>query len=157
MLGAKTPAFFQASQAVRPVNAHGYGGGIYNHGTLSLSGCTLSSNSAYTGGGIGNFGTLTASSCTLSGNTSNGHGGTNNGYAIGYGGGAIYNDYFGKLTVSNCTLTNNSALNGGEGGGIYNYNGVDASAVTVLNSMFSSNTPDNIFGLFTDGGGNTFN
>jgi hypothetical protein len=133
----------------------GYGGGIYNHGTLNLSGCTLSGNSAYTGGGIANFGTLAASGSTLSGNTSSGHGGTNNGYAIGWGGGAIYNEWFGKLTVSNCTLSNNSALYGGEGGGIYN-NGA-ASALTVLNSMFSSNTPDNIFGLFTDGGGSTFN
>jgi hypothetical protein len=59
---------------------------------------------------------------------------------------------------SGSTLSGNSAS---AGGGIYN-NG-SAAALTVSNSTFGSilgvpspNTPDNIFGAWTDGGGNTF-
>src|SRR5262249_37559698 len=58
-----------------------YGGGIYNAGTLTLSGCTVSNNfsnpdmaPAY-GGGIYNVGTLAVSNCTVSGNYTNGIGG----------------------------------------------------------------------------------
>jgi hypothetical protein len=64
-------------------------------------------------------------------------------------GGGIYNA--GTMTVSGSDVVYNSA---GTGGGIYNA-GL-ASALTVLNSYFSGNNPDNIFGPYTDGGGNTF-
>ena len=119
------------------------GGGIYNAsgGTLTVSGCTLSGNSADyfgSGGGIYNEGTLTVSNSTLSGN-----------FAA-YQGGGIDNA-FGTAAVSGCTLSGNSA---GQGGGIYNAG--TAGALTVSNSMFSSNTPDNIYGPYTDGGGNPF-
>jgi hypothetical protein len=122
-----------------PFNPYGsgYGGGIYNDygATLTVSGCTLSGNSAWLGGGILNRGKYaTVSGCTLSGNSAS------------YGGG-IYNT--GTLTVSGCTLTGNSA--GVEGGGIDN-----GSKLTVSDSIFSDNNPDNIFGKFTDKGGNTF-
>lgn len=117
-------------------NTNGNGGGIYNgvsrfnsleHGTLTLSGGTLSGNGADNGGGIYNeFGsTATVSGCTLSGNTASGYGGINNGYAVGYGGGGIFN-------------------------------AGPAAALMVSNSFFSNNTPDNIFGLFSDLGGNSF-
>ena len=42
----------------------------------------------------------------------------------------------------------------GEGGGIYNAG--TAAALTVSGSTFSGNSPDAIFGPYTDGGGNTF-
>ena len=52
------------------------GGGIANAGTLTLTDCTLSGNSATgigngngSGGGISNTGTLALTDCTLSGNT----------------------------------------------------------------------------------------
>jgi hypothetical protein len=126
-------------------SAYAEGGGIYNAsgGTLTVSGCTLSGNFAFGagvnyGGGIDNQGTLTVSNSTLSGNT-----------AYGGDGGGIYNDFGATLTVSGCTLPGNSAY---QGGGIYNA----GATLTVSNSAFNSNTPDNIFGPYTDGGGNTF-
>jgi hypothetical protein len=121
---------------------NGWGGGVLNFGRLTISACSLSGNSAYHGGGIANFGALTVSACTLSGN-----------YACTYGnpgGGGIYNA--GTMAVSRSTVSGNVAGLGivGFGGGIYN-----AGTLTVSNSVFSANG-DNIFGPYTDGGGNTF-
>jgi hypothetical protein len=151
----------------------GLGGGILNFGTLTISGCILSGNfasgGAYiygygAGGAIANFGTLTMSACTLSNNYTGADGGgiynagtmtlsgsTLSGNTAGapYGGG-IYNDYGATLTINGCSLTGNAAWFGG--GAISN-----AGSLTVSNSVFSGNTPDNIFGPFIDGGGNSFN
>ena len=81
------------------------GGAIYNGGTLTLTNCTLSGNSAGNGGGaIYNSGTLTLTNCTLSGNLASNDGG------------AIYNS--GELTLHDCTLNNNSGY--GRGGAISN-------------------------------------
>ena len=131
------------------------GGGIYNAGTATVSGGSVSYNSAvYDGGGIYNVGTLavdgsgrhmTVSDCAITGNSAD-------------DGGGIYNDAGGTATVSNCQLSSNICYS--EGGGIYNAGA--ASALTVSNSTFSGNTdgpsgsPDNIFGPYTDGGGNSF-
>jgi hypothetical protein len=109
-------------------------------GTLTVSGGDVSSNVAGNGGGIYNAGTATVSGCTLSGNFVKYQG----------QGGGIYNA--GTATVSGCTLSGNSAYQG-QGGGIYNAG--TAAALTVLDSIFSSNSPDNIYGPYTDGGGNT--
>lgn len=89
------------------------------------------------GGGIYNAGKVTVSNSTLSGNSTT--------YSGGEGGG-IYNA--GTLTVNGCTLSGNAAV---EGGGIYN-----AGTLAVKHSVFCGNLPDNIFGFYTDGGGNTF-
>ena len=51
-------------------------------------------------------------------------------------------------TVSNCTFSGNSAI---VGGGMWN----DNSSPTVSNTGFCDNTPDQINGGFTDGGGNS--
>jgi hypothetical protein len=128
----------------------GLGGGIRNQGSLTITGCTVSGNSGYymggndKGGAIYNTGTLTVSGCTISGNHSN------------YGAG-IYNA--GTATVTSSNLYINEIISPGPivgpdpfvGGGIYN-----AGPLTVSNSIFSSNSPDNIYGPYTDGGGNTF-
>ena len=138
----------------------GYGGGIFNGGTLTVSNCTFSGNNAFfAGGGIDNSGTLKVSNSTFSDNRAGvggpsgggGYGGgisnggtltvTNStfinnrvhGVHSGYGGG-IYN--FGTLTVSNSTFSDNFALV--EGGGIYNHLG----ALTLSNSTFSGNWAD---------------
>jgi hypothetical protein len=99
----------------------GFGGGIYNNGTLTVSNSTLSSNTANGGGSIWNEGsTLTVNNSTLSGNRA-----TNN------GGGIVING--GTVSLSNSTLSSNTA--GDFGGGIDN-NG----NLTVSNSTFSGNT-----------------
>jgi hypothetical protein len=139
----------------------GDGGGILNLSTLTLNGCVVSGNSVagvhngapLSGGGIYNSGNLTLSGCTVSNNSARGTALDTTG---GYGGG-IYNA--GTLTVSTSTLSGNFASNG-FGGGIYN-----AGTLTVSTSTFNSNwiatpvgtyTENNIYGTYTDGGGNTF-
>jgi hypothetical protein len=149
----------------------GEGGAIYNAGTLTVSNSTLSGNSAYGAGGVAdgggianNGGTVTVSNSTLSGNSA------------AYAGGAIFNYVGGTVTVSSTTLSGNSASYAG--GGIFNYAGTvrvsnstlsddsagfagaiynngDALMLSVSNSVFSGNSPDNIHGAYTDGGGNT--
>jgi hypothetical protein len=75
----------------------GHGGAINNDGTLTLTQCTLSGNSANDGGAIDNDGTLTLTQCTLSGNTAS-------------FGGAINND--GTLTLTHCLIAGNTASSG---------------------------------------------
>jgi hypothetical protein len=114
-------------------------GGIYNAGTMTVSGGDISNNFADEGGGIYNTGTMTVSGCALSADSA-----TN--------GGGLFNGAPGTMTVSGCTLSGDHAS--GAGGGILNLGA--AAALTVSISAFSSNTPDNIHGSYTDGGGNSF-
>jgi hypothetical protein len=119
-----------------------------------LSGLTISNGTAFPsnaavpywgdGGGILNLSTLTLSGCVVSGNSAAGA-------APSYGGG-IYNA--GTLTLSGCTVANNYAIADiapADGGGIYN-----AGRLTVSSSSFYLNSPDNLYGPYTDGGGNRF-
>jgi hypothetical protein len=115
-------------------NLIGNGGGIANFGVLTVSGCTLSGNSAETGGGILNDGTLTVSASAISGNS-----------AAGNVGGGIFNN--GTLTVSASAISGNSA---GDGGGIYNFGG----PVTIQqNSTLSGNTAASGGGILNGNGG----
>jgi parallel beta-helix repeat protein/predicted outer membrane repeat protein len=101
----------------------GLGGGVLTDGNLTVSGCTLSSNSAsYAGGGIwsSSTGFLTVSGCTLSHN------------AAGYSGGGIYN-FYGAATVQSSTLSHNSAE---YGGAIYG-----VGSLTLCSDTVESNTP----------------
>jgi hypothetical protein len=103
-------------------SGHGYfGGGIYNAGTLTISGCTLSSNGSAMGGAIYDteLSTLTVSGCTFSGNASG-------------EGGAIMDQDSSTLTVSGCTFSGNNAS---EGGAIFNYGNA-----TISDSTFSGNS-----------------
>jgi List-Bact-rpt repeat protein/fibronectin type III domain protein/NHL repeat-containing protein/galactose oxidase-like protein len=114
------------------------GGGIFNDGTLAVASSTFSGNQAsnsYAGGGIFNDGTLTVTSSTFTGNQAP--------YGVG-----IFNS--GTLMVTNSTFTGNTAIT--EGGGIDNY-----GTLTLANNIVSGNTasigPD-VFGSYTDNGGN---
>ena len=98
------------------------GGGVENKGTLFVTNCTFSDNSAgLGGGGITNDpdATLTVTNSTLSGNNAPSGGGINN---------------FGTLTVTNSTFSGNNA---DKGGGILNNEG---ATLKVTNSTFSSNS-----------------
>lgn len=92
----------------------------------------------YTAGGgagflVGKGATPTFINCMFT-NNSAGHG----------GGGMIGN---GHPTFIACTITNNSASYGG---------GIETqSTLTLIDSTVCGNTPDNIFGPWNDGGGNT--
>lgn len=127
------------------------GAGIRNSGTLTLSDCTVSGNSATgDGGGIYNVAgkSLTITNCTISGNST------------GNNGGGIFNDGSGNVTVSNSTITGNTAGTGnsgvgpGRGAGIYNTN---LGTLTVSSSTISSNLakgdPDKSNGAGGFGGG----
>ncbi len=120
----------------------GEGAGIYNLGTLSVSGCTISDNSAAfgpepvgpftTGGGIYNLrGTLMVNGSAFVRNSAN------------YGGG-FWNEG-GTVTVSDCTLSDNTTTN--MGGAIGNGGG---GMLTVRDCTLCANTAGAFFG---EGGG----
>ena len=113
-----------------------YGGGIYNRGTLTISDCTVSGNSAdrvdksqktsNEGGGIYNGGTLTVIDSLITGNV------------VRTFGGGIDNE--GTMTVSGSTVSNNTAALGG---------GIDSDGTsTVNNSTIQSNTGGGIYNGF---------
>ena len=142
--------------ATSPAGSGGVGGGIFNSGTLTLSGIAVSGNrtgkggdssslpgAGGLGGGVYNLGTLTITNSTISGNKT-GAGGISGGGAGGSGGlgGGIMNAA-GTLTLTNSTVSNNqtgaggsgtSTGSGGDGGGIWNI-----SMLTVGNSTIAVN------------------
>jgi predicted outer membrane repeat protein len=148
------------------------GGGIFNSGVLTVSGCTLSGNlSTFVGSGIANSGTLTVSGSVFSGNSA-----TDFFSGFTTSGGGIFNDFHSTLTVSGCTLSDNSAINGGRifnngagtvssctfsgnsagqiGGGIANElgGGITGSYLTVSDCTFSGNSAAYRGGGIYDGG-----
>ena len=113
------------------------GGGIYSAGMLTLGNDIVSGNTAYRAGGIYSSGTATITGCTLTNNTATGGWSASWDIDIGWSngaGGGIYND--GMMTVKGCTLSGNAVADGGAGGGgIYN-----ASVLTVSASKLSGNS-----------------
>jgi hypothetical protein len=114
----------------------GYGGGIGNGGTLTITDSTLSGNWAVSGGGISHVGfTLTITDSTISGN-----------YASGNGGG-IFSEACCNIntitTITDSTLSGNSA--GANGGGVFSH-GWDSTAfrVTSIGSLFANPTGGNL-------------
>jgi hypothetical protein len=105
------------------------GGGISNHGTLTLTYDSIVENSALIGGGgiHNNGGTLTVNNCYVYFNS------TNN------GGGGILNSS-GTLTVTNTTVSTNMAQNG-KGGGIAN-----SGTTNLFSSTVASNAADAAMG-----------
>jgi hypothetical protein len=131
-------------------NRAGYGGGISNEGTLSITGSTLSRNSASGGfgGGIINLGSLNVSNSTVGGNDADEGGGIFNGggavtltnsslsgnFALGKGGGAVVNVRGGTLMVNSSTLSRNSAFDG-EGGGIASAGGLQSRNAIIAGNI----------------------
>ena len=110
----------------------GSGGAVLvdNGGTLTLTNCSVSGNSAASAGAIENeSGTLTISASTISGNVSTGNGG------------GIDNDAGATLLLHDSTLSGNSAVGGG--GGIENYQ----ATATLNNSTLSANSAGGAGGI----------
>ncbi len=119
------------------VTASSEGGGVLNQGTLFLTDCTLSGNTADAGGALSSAAfvssaTVTLTNCTLSGNTA----------ASGVGG-AVSNfsgasGVTATITFTNCTLYGNSAND--NGGGLSNVAGSGTATATLTNSIVAGNT-----------------
>jgi serine/threonine protein kinase len=139
------------------------GGGIYNGGTLTVSNCSLSGNSANGGGGIANDGTLTVSDCTITGNHAAGlkgqdapslntGGQATNGQT---GGGGGISNALGSLTVVDSTVSKNT-VTGGAGGFGYSGGGGGGGALGGGLSNFAGTLTivgSNIIGNEVVGGG----
>ena len=128
---------------------HGYGAGIYNAGTLNLTGnVTISNNIAPgdgKGGGIYNSGSLVMNGGTIQNNQSGGVGGglystgttsltgvLVDGNVATIAGGGIYQSYgqpSTRLTATDITVTNNQAT---LGAGVYNEFTMDEGLVAIL-------------------------
>ena len=146
----------------KTISSPGYGGGILNHGTLTLNNCTVSDNTAYIGGGIlSDYGgtVLTINNSLVSDNRANGYGGgvfsfdatiltinkstvSGNQGLGGYGGGVV-SAYGGLLTIDASTISNNYALYGG--GGIHN-----GTTGVITNTTISGNSGNLGGGIFTN-------
>jgi CSLREA domain-containing protein len=117
---------------IRNNNAALYGG-VSNVGTMTLSGVTISGNTATGvggGGGIGNGGTMALTNTTISGNTAS-------------GGSAIVNGPATGIALTNVTISDNNA-----------FGGIGNSAIThvggtfqILNTIIANNAGSNCLGL----------
>ena len=119
--------------AISSNTASGDGGGIYNIGNLNLVDCTVSSDtsgSSYYGGGLYNDDIATLTGCTFSFDK-----------AGEYGGG-VYNNF--SLSATNSTFVSNSAGSDYFGGGLYN----DDSNATLVSCTFTSNSAATGGGLY---------
>ena len=121
-------------------------------GTVSLSGLTLRNGNATDGGGIFNTGTLTVTACALTGDTAQRYGGgifnqsgatlslasdTLSGDTTSSYGGGVYNQ--GMLTATGCTFSADTA---DYGGGLFSQ-----TNMTLVNDTFSGDSAT------TEGGG----
>ncbi len=117
-------------------SSYGNGGGLLNDGTVTLTDCTLSGNTARYGGGLFNSGTADLTGCTLSGNTAYYSAFRTIGYVSAYvnvgTGGGVFNASSAILSLTDCTVSGSSAAGGG---GLANFGTANVSDCT-----FSGNT-----------------
>ena len=111
--------------------AHGFsaedgGSAIFNQGTMTVTNCTFSSNTAFSGGAIYAAGSMTITNSTFSNNQA-------------IGGGAIFLQDPAKVTITNSTFSNNQCRPAdssvGYGGAIFSFGGT----LSVTNSTFYDN------------------
>ena len=119
--------------------AQGEGGGLVmsSSAKLTMTNCTVTGNTTYLrgAGGLWSDGTLTLTNCTISNNT---------GLA---GSGAGLTNAGGTASLTGCTVSGNSASN--SAGGLYSYNGT----TTLTGCTVSGNTATNgAGGIFANGG-----
>lgn len=116
-----------------------YGGGLYNSGTITINGSTLTDNSANGGAAIGNGGELFITNSTLSGNTADATGG------------GIYS--WGSLTVTDSTITGNTAATGGGADSYYGGDTIDGTIVAGNTGGDLSSGFTGSYNLIGDGSG----
>ena len=106
------------------------GGGLENHGTAVLTGCTFFANGSYTfGGGVANHGAAVFTLCTFADNVAENSGA------------AVSND--GAATLIACTFSGNSvsySRGGPRGGGIAHASVSPLSALTLDHCLIAGNT-----------------
>jgi hypothetical protein len=143
--------------ALCPSGSDVYGGAVYNHASLTISGTTFDANVLSNvddscfygyGGAIFNdeYGTLSSSHDTYTGN-------------VGYYGGAVYNDSeYGNATFASDTFDGNHGCDvhsgcptttAGYGGAIYD---AGTFGISVAGTTFENNTTGNAPGGFGEGG-----
>jgi predicted outer membrane repeat protein len=64
----------------------------------------------------------------------------------------LNNGAIGYVPISNSSFVNNTATQ--QGGAIFAPTGGNGLNLLVTQDTFSGNTPNNIYGVYTDGGGN---
>ncbi len=121
------------------------GGGLTNSGTVTLTDCAISGNSAALGGGLMNYAMATLTGCTISGNSVVGDPNDN------AAGGGLMNS--GTVTLIDCTISGNSAVgapwSGANGGGLGNHGTAILTGCTISGN--SANTTTNY--IYSSGGG----
>ena len=138
--------------AVNGAGTAGSGGGLYNSGTLQLTNCTFTANSAIqSGGAMFTLGNLTATACTFSTNTSI-RGAVNVANAVAnffectfsgntatsIGGGALNtSSSAASVSLNSCTVSGNQATGAAVGGGVHIISG---SSVTITNCILAGNS-----------------
>ena len=140
----------------------GSGGGLYDEGTLTLTGCTVSGNTASQyGGGLdtGTGGSVSLSGCNILGNSASDNGGglevagpttllsscTISGNSAGMSAGGIF-VHAGTATLTDCQITGNSAPTPGMCGGLINEGDATLSDCTI-----SGNQAGSYAGLWNEG------
>jgi parallel beta-helix repeat protein len=134
-------------------NSTTFGGGIWNFDAVTITGGTITNNTAsQNGGGLCSFsGDPTLIDCTISGNFANMGGGllnykksqsllthcTISGNSARYGGGLAN---YGTLDLTACTVSGNTAAT--SSGGIYNYWGqkYSGASTTLVDTIVAGNT-----------------
>jgi parallel beta-helix repeat protein len=131
--------------------------------TASFSGLKITGGSAASGGGLSDlFGSVSLTNCTISGNSASNKGGglyvgasfprgslsltncTVHGNSAANGGG-LY-DVYGPTTLTNCTVSGNSA--GAGGGGLFNGGGVNSGGMMTLTNCTVTGNSANTGGGF---------
>jgi hypothetical protein len=125
----------------------GGNGGIFNFGTVTLNGSTITGNlnpGGGVGGGIFNRGTVTLNSSTITGNTAGQGGGI---YNLQVPGTSATVTLAGSSTITDNTASGGPGAEGAIGGGIFNFCGtlVNAIAPPATDANVYNNNPDNIF------------
>nr|WP_315442894.1 leucine-rich repeat protein [uncultured Treponema sp.] len=108
-------------------NKYGEGGGVYNKGTVKMTGGEIRNNKARNGGGIDNNGTLILTNATLTGNTAT------------FIGGALCMSDGSSSEMTGGKIISNTCSGSGDGGGVY----IHAGTFTLKSgASIESNTAD---------------